>query len=42
MLETWWGLETFESMSFWQTKFIDEIIPIFDDTFKNLLLVCHC
>ena len=28
-------------MSLWETKFIDEIIPIFDDIFKNLFLVCN-
>ena len=27
-------------MSPWQAKFMDEIIPIFDDIYKNLSLVC--
>ena len=30
----------FKNISPGQTKFIDEIVPIFDDIFKNLSLVC--
>ena len=31
MLVTWWDPETLESIYSFQKKFIDEIVPIFDE-----------
>ena len=37
-LETWWDLETFESICPWQTKFIDEIAFPFLMTYLKICL----